>query len=175
MKASLYVRELSENERTALKSKLQSRDAFELRRSQILLASARQEKPRQIAQAVGCTAQTVRNVIHAFERQGLPCLAAGSNRPVSVAPVLDASKREQLQVILHQSPRIYGKAHSVWTLKLLAQVCHEQGLSDQVLSAPTLLDAIVRLGGRWQRAKQWIVSPDPLYTLKKVNATASSG
>ena len=43
MKASLYVRELSENERTALKSKLQSRDAFELQRSQIILASARQD------------------------------------------------------------------------------------------------------------------------------------
>jgi hypothetical protein len=70
---------------------------------------------------------------------------------------------------MHQSPRNFGKATSVWTLKLLAEVCQEQGLSETCLSAPTLLDAVVRLGSSWKRAKQWIVSPDPAYALKKNN------
>jgi hypothetical protein len=55
----------------------------------------------------------------------------------------------------------------VWTLKLLAEVCHEQGLSATPLSGPTILDAIVRLGSRWKRAKHWVTSPDPQYALKK--------
>jgi hypothetical protein len=88
-------------------------------------------------------------------------------RPVHVEPVLTAAKREQLQTILHQSPRQYGKAQSQWTLKLLAEVCQEQGLREQQLSAPTLLDAVVRLGSSWRRAKHWSVSPDPVYELKK--------
>jgi transposase len=132
-----------------------------------VLASARQETPKKIAKMVGCTAQSVRNVIHDFERRGLACLRAGSNQPHSVEPVLTASKRERLQEIMHQSPRVYGKLQSTWTLKLLAEVCKAEGLSETELSAPTLLDAVVRLGSNWKRAKQWIVSPDPLYEIKK--------
>jgi len=33
-----------------------------------------------------------------------------------------------------------------------------------------MLDAIVRLGVNWKRAKHWIVSPDPAYTLQKRHA-----
>jgi len=81
--------------------------------------------------------------------------------------VLTAEKREQMRAILHQSPRNFGKNSSLWTLKLLAEVCHEQGLSPSQLSAPTLLDAVVRLGISWKLARQWINSPDPAYELKK--------
>lgn len=162
MKASLYVRELTDSERRALERGLRSDDGFCVRRSQILLASMRHEKANQIAARVGCTAQSVRNVIHDFEARGLNCLQAGSNQPLSVEPVLTASKRERLQEIMHQSPRVYGKPQSTWTLKLLAEVCQAEGLSETELSAPTLLDAVVRLGSSWKRAKQWIVSPDPL-------------
>lgn len=169
MKASLYVRELTDNERSILESGLRSDDGFRVRRSQILLASARHEKANKIAEMVGCTAQSVRNVIHDFEARSVNCLQAGSNQPHSVEPVLTANKRERLQEIMHQSPRVYGKTHSTWTLKLLAEVCQETGLSERELSAPTLLDAVVRLGSSWKRAKQWIVSPDPLYELKKNN------
>ena len=167
MKASLYVRAITETEREGLEAGLRSGDGFRLRRCQILLASARRAKPQQIAKQIGCTAQTVRNVLHDFEANGLSCLVAGCNRPLSVEAVLTAAKREQLQTVLHQSPRTYGKVQSQWTLKLLAEVCQEQGLSERQLSAPTLLDAVVHLGSSWRRAKHWIVSPDPLYELKK--------
>jgi hypothetical protein len=97
----------------------------------------------------------------------IECLQSGSTVPLSVEPVLTADKRERLSVIMRQSPRTYGKARSVWTLKLLAEVCYEQGLSGAPMSAPTILDAVVRLGTSWKRAKHWIVSPDPDYALKK--------
>jgi len=87
--------------------------------------------------------------------------------PLRVEPVLNTKKREQVRAILHQSPRNFGQPASVWTLKRLAEVCHAQGLSDTTLSCPTMLDAIVRLGVSWQRAKHWIVSPDPAYERKK--------
>lgn len=57
MKASLYVRELTDNERSALAHGLRSDDGFCVRRCQILLASVRHENPNQIAAIVGCTAQ----------------------------------------------------------------------------------------------------------------------
>ena len=36
----------------------------------------------------------------------------------------------------------------------------------------TIRQAILRLGVRWKRAKEWITSPDPEYARKKVRATA---
>lgn len=171
MKAPIFVRSLTSQEQEALEAGLRSKNAFTLRRCQILLASVTGQKPSVIAKQLHCVSQTVRNVIHDFGRRGLACLEPGSTVPVSVEPVLTAEKRERLQVILHQSPRLFGKASSVWSLKLLAEVCQEQGLSETVLSAPTLLDAVVRLGASWKRAKHWIVSPDPAYELKKSNET----
>lgn len=138
-----------------------------MRRCQILLASADRQTPAQIATVLRCSTQTVRNTIHAFEQDGLACLPQGSSVPVTVEPVLNAEKRERLRGMLQQTPRNFDKPSSLWTLKLLAEVCHEQGLSETQLSAPTILDAIVRLGMTWKRAKHWVTSPDSQYALKK--------
>lgn len=174
MKSPLIVHELRPQEREALEAGLRSQDAFTLRRCQILLSSSEGQTPSVIAKNLRCARQTVRNVIHDFEQRGLACLEHGSNVPVSVEPVLTAEKREQLRAIVHQSPRNFGKPSSLWTLKLLAEVCHEQGLSETQLSAPTILDAIVRLQVSWKRAKHWVVSPDPAYELKKTTRPANS-
>jgi transposase len=167
MKPPLYIRPVTDDERAALKAGLRSSEAFTVRRCQILLASAERHKPSEIARTLHCAPQTVRNVLHAFDARGLACVQRGSNVPITVEPILNAEKREQVRAILHQSPRTFGQPASVWTLKRLAAVCHEQGLSAAPLSCPTMLDAIIRLGVSWQRAKHWIVSPDPAYERKK--------
>ena len=161
MKTPLFVRELTHDERQQLEAGLRSKSAFTLRRCQILLASAEPQAVKHIAQRLGFAAQTVRNVVHAFNQRGLACLNERSHVPLSVQPGLTEDKREQLHTILHRCPRLYGKNRSTWTLKLLAEVAWEQGLSDTVLSEPTLLDAIRRLDVSWKRAKHWISSPDP--------------
>jgi transposase len=173
MKPPIFVRPLTDEERRHLEDGLRSKNAFTLRRCQILLASAQHHTPpAQIAQAVGCSVQTVRNALHAFAQRGLACLTEQSCVPRTVQPVLDAAKRACLQGLLHQSPRTFGKPRSTWTLSLLAEVCCDVGLSPQPLSAPTIRDAILRLGANWKRAKHWITSPDPAYVRKKTVATA---
>src|SRR5215217_3298120 len=84
MKPPIFVRTLSKEEREALEAGLRSSDAFVLRRCQILLASARRERPPGIAENLGCGSQTVRNAIHAFDQRGLGALQAGSSRPREV-------------------------------------------------------------------------------------------
>ena len=143
-----------------------------VRRCQIVLARAAGQKPSQIATTWPCAPQTVRNVMHAFDARGLACVPHGSNVPLRVEPVLNAEKRAQYRAILQQSPRTFGQPARVWTLKRLAEVCHEQGLSAITLSCPRMLDAIVRLGVSWPRAKPWMVSPDPAYERKKTAGTA---
>jgi len=138
-----------------------------MRRAQIVLASARGLSPQPIAQLVGCCVQTVRNVIHAFTTTGLACVSKQSTRPKRVVPTFTGPKCEQLQHILHQSPRTYGKPTGLWTLALAAQGCHEQGVTARCLSEETIRRAVHRLRTNWKRAKHWITSPDPHYARKK--------
>lgn len=163
----LFVRELTESERRELQAGLRSRQAFTLRRAQILLDSADQHTPTQIARRLGCATGTVRNTIHAFEREGARCLAEKKRGPQDVQPILNEAKAESLRGILHQSPRHFGKARSTWTLDLLADVAFEQGLTPRRLSHEAIRQAIGRLAHGWKRAKTWITSPDPAYTRKK--------
>jgi transposase len=163
----LYVRPLSETEQTGLEQGLRSKDAFTLRRSQILLASAKGRQPREIATHLGCSVQTVRNTIRAFHQQGLACLQAQSSRPKTVKPIFDEDKRVPLRQLLHANPRQYGKSRFTWTLDLLAEVAHGQGMTEKQVSRTTIEEALKAMGIRWSRAKAWIVSPDEHYELKK--------
>jgi transposase len=163
----LCDRELASEERASLEAALRSPDAFPVRRAQVLLASARKERVSRIASSLGCSAQMVRNVIHAFNRSGLESLVRESTRPKSSQPVLDEVRREQLQHLLHQSPRAFGKPKSLWTLDLAAEVCFEQGITPERMSHETIRRALKRLGTSWKRAKHWITSPDPQYERKK--------
>ena len=171
MKPPLYIGPLSNSQRQRLERGLRSCDAFKLRRCQILLASARSERPSRIAAHLGCGTQTVRNAIRAFRSDPGGCLRAASSRPNSTRPVLDAAAGEQLHAILHQSPRVFGKNTSLWTLRLLAEVSVEPGVTSPVLSIESIRRAVQRMGVRWKRAKHWITSPDPRYALKKSSAT----
>lgn len=129
MKPPLFVRELSDAERQELQAGLRSREAFTLRRAQVVLASADGQRPARIAARVGCSVGTVRNAIRAFEREGAGCLAEKKRGPKDARPILGGATADPLKGILHQSPRHFGKARSTWTLDLLADVAFEQGLT----------------------------------------------
>ena len=73
-----------------------------------------------------------------------------------------------LHALLHQSPRALGKETSLWTLPLLAQLCHEKGWTPRRLSGETIRRVLKRLGVTWKRAKHWLSCPDPQYALKKL-------
>jgi len=167
MKAPLYIRTLSPAEQAGIEAGLRSSDAFTLRRSQILLASSREQRPKEIARNLGCATQTVRNAIHAFEQKGVACLTQESSRPKNGQAQFAQAKCEALQALLHQSPRIFGKATSLWTLELAAEVCFKQGLTVRQVSIETIRLALRRLGVGWQRAKHWMTSPDPASVRKK--------
>jgi transposase len=171
MKPPLFVRPLAEPERAALRQGLRSPDAFTLRRCQILLHSDLGQRPSQIAAALGCGVQTVRDALHAFAARGLGCLHAKPKTPKTVHTAWPKDRDEDLRAVLHQSPRTFGKPTSLWTLDLAAQVCHDKGWTPRVLSGEAIRLVLRRLGVGWKRAKHWLVSPDPAYARKKNSAT----
>ncbi|GAC1512304.1 MAG: hypothetical protein NVS2B16_15000 [Chloroflexota bacterium] len=171
MKPPLYVRPLTDAERDALKAGLRSSDAFTLRRSQILLASARGDTPPAIGRQLGWASQTVRNTIKAFNDRGTAALQERSHRNHTIHTTFDAAGMERLQALAHRSPRDFGHPTSLWTLELLADESLRQGLIPHQVSGETIRMAIKRLGTSWKRAKHWITSPDPEYARKKGDAT----
>jgi transposase len=171
MKPPTFVRPLTDPERAAAQAGLRSPDAFTLRRSQILAASAAGRRPAQIAAALGCAAQTVRNALAAFHAEGIACLAPKSRRPKTTAPALVGAPAERLRAVLHRSPRDFGKPTSLWTLALAAEVAFAEGITERLMSDETIRQAMKRLGIGWKRAKTWITSPDPSYLRKKRRAT----
>jgi transposase len=171
MRTPIFVRELADDERKALEEGLRSSDAFVLRRCQIVLASARGKRAPGIASDLGCSDDTVRNVIHMFNETGLEVLVRGSTRPHNLHVAFYRYDVERLRALLHQSPRNFGKPTSLWTLDLAAEVSSEQGLTATRVTDETIRATLVRMGVRWRRAKHWISSPDPEYTRKKSPVT----
>jgi transposase len=168
MKPPIFVRSLSNNEREALEMALRSKDAFALRRAQILLASSRGERSPQIAKNLGCSSQTVRDAIHDFNRRGLDALIAGSSRPKRTHATFEGDlKAEALQGLLQRSPREFGRDNTLWTLEMAAEVSFEEGITEKRVTGETIRATLARLGNSWQRAKRWIESPDPEYARKK--------
>jgi hypothetical protein len=115
---------------------------------------------------LGCDGQTVRNAIHAFTPDGIASLTPGSHVPHTVHAAFDAATAERLRDVLHHTPRTFGHPTSVWTLELAAAEAHRQGLPPTRVSGETIRATLARLVVRWERAKQWITSPDPAYARK---------
>jgi transposase len=166
MRPPRFVRPPTEEEEQALAAGLRSADAFTLRRCQIVLASARGERAPAIARSLGCSDQTVRNALRAFDARGVAALREGSSRPHTRQAAFDAAGSERLRALLHRSPREFGHATSVWTLALLAETAAWEGLTPTRVTGETVRATLIRLGIRWRRAKTWITSPDPAYTPK---------
>ena len=162
---------MTESERKRLETGLRAKDAFVLRRCQIILASSRGQRAPAIAEAVGCDDETVRDVIRAFNERGVEALKRRSTRPQHTQAAFSAERAERLRELLHRSPREFGKATSLWTLELAAEVSFEQGLTETRVSDETIRATLKRLGVKWKRAKHWITSPDPEYMRKKTHAT----
>ena len=171
MKPPLFVRSLTTEERLQFKKALRNRNSFVARRAQILLLSARGEWPSQIAANLGSARQTVRTAIRDFMARGLECLVPRSSRPKSARPILNEERCEKLRAILHESPRSFGKEQSLWTLSAVAEVAYAKGLTPAQLSMEAIRQALSRMNVSWQRAKDWITSPDPEYARKKSSAT----
>ena len=167
MRKPIFVRPLTDAERICVEAGLRSSEAFVLRRCQILLASDRGLKARQIAELVGCCRQTVRNAIKAFNECGLASLRRGSSRPHTIHLVIDEKASKGLEEMLHHSPRDFGKPSSLWTLPLVAETAFERGVTSRPVSGEAIRLALKRLGIRWRRAKRWINSPDPKYGQKR--------
>jgi transposase len=134
------------------------------------------EEVPMIASNLGCAQQTVRNAIHDFNERSLDALTPRSPRPRRTRDALDERSAEALREMLHRCAREFGYDTSLWTLAMAAEAAFEEGLTQRRVSGETIRTTLRRLlGVRWQRAKRWITSPDPLYERKKTARSIDGG
>ena len=163
----IYVGKLSKEQTKALKAGLRSPSAFTVRRCQILLKSAKWQNAKQIAQQLHCSDQAVRNVIRAYQQEGLACLQEKSHARHDEQVNIDEQGGVRLKEIIRLSPRTFDYETSVWSRPLRAEVLHQEGYTSQVVSPSTITAALQRVGIAWRRAKKWVHSPDPHYQHRK--------
>ena len=156
MKAPLFIRPLSADERLVLQTGLHSRDTFTRRRCQILLANAEGKTAPKIATQLGCATQTALNALNAFIGEGMDCLREKSHRTKSARPFLIQDKSaEQVFLLLNSNPNEFGRDTGLWTLSAVAEVAFEQGLTSRPVCEETIRQTFKRLGVDWMQAKNW--------------------
>ena len=164
----VYARELTPDEQQTLERELRSTSAFTVRRSQILLSSAIDRRnTREIAEQLRISDQCVRNVIRAFEQEGLACLKEKSRARHDNQSAFDGKGLRRLKDLIRQSPRSYGHESSLWTQELLARTCWAERISTRPVSVAGVQGGLRKLGVNWQRARHRINSPDLHYEHKK--------
>ena len=165
---AIYARTPTEEERGTLKAALKSAEGITVRRSQIILMSTDEKlKAGEIGKRLGLSDQLVRNVLHAYNEQGVACLKPGTKARKDDQRAFDDQAREQLREIIRQSPRSYGYETSLWTLDLLAEVSQKEGLTAHQVHKDTISQTLYEMGMNWKRVKHWISSPDEHYERKK--------
>ena len=125
----IYVRELTEQERRTLEQGLRSSSAFTVRRCQVLLSSAAGKTANRIAVELHGSGQGVREVIHAFEREGMGCLREKSHARREPQSAFDEAGRDRLQELIRQSPRQFTRPVS--DPALLGETCERAGIASR--------------------------------------------
>jgi transposase len=129
------------------------------RRAMIIMASASGHEVRVIANLVQTSPDWVREVIHAFNTQGLRCLdpkwAGGRPRRIG------KRDRELIVRVARKRPRSLGQPFTRWSLrKLRDYLVTKKGRKVEV-SRERLRQILAEEGITFQRTKTWKESPDP--------------
>jgi len=133
----------------------------------VLLAADDRMDGTAIARTLGLHPNTTRRWLHAFDGEGLDALApqptGGSARQFGEELV------EALIALLHEPPSQHGAPDERWTLREAAAALVREGWTKEI-SIESIRRLLREHKHSWQRAKEWLTSPDPRYAFKKDGA-----
>jgi transposase len=167
----LHVRLPTATERTELDRWTRAgKTAWYQRARTILLAADSGACGTELAQVLGLHPTTTRRWLHAFSTGGLTALAPKPRG--EVVAKLPAPAAAGLIALLHEPPPAHGAEAERWTLRDVAVVLVRERYVRQI-SLESIRRLLQSRKHSWQRAKEWLRSPDPQYAFKKSGAIAS--
>jgi len=161
--SGVLERPLTPSEREQLEVWQRSAQRVKFVRARIVLGAETAPSAQTLARAVGVHAQTVRAVVRTFRTTGLAGLAP-QPRP-GLPRHFGEAVTDCLIELLHERPEAHGGDAGRWTLETAAQALARR--RGEPISRETIRQLLRRRRYSWQRAKEWIVSPDPAYAFKK--------
>jgi transposase len=134
------------------------------RRAQIVLLSAQRMSPAKISEVVFTDPDTVREVIHNFNRDGFDALYpryAGGRPPPFTLP-----QRREIKKIALSIPTDFGRPFATWSLAKLADYLVAEGVVTDI-SHEGLRQLLREEGVSFQAVRTWKRSNDPNFEAKK--------
>ena len=166
MAARVELREISNEEGNRL-LRIVRRDSSSVvtwRRAQIVLLAAQRMPPARIAQVVFSDADTVRDVIHNFNRDGFDALypryRGGRPRTFTLP------ERQQVKRIALSVPSDLGQPFATWSLAKLADYLVAEGVVTDI-SHEGLRQLLREEDVSFQALRTWKRSNDPEFEAKK--------
>ncbi len=134
------------------------------RRAQIVLLAAQGMTPRRISDVVFTDPDTVRDVIHNFNRDGFEALYPRyrGGRPVTFT----LPKRQEIKRIALTDPQDLGQPFATWSLSKLADYLVAEGVVTDI-SHEGLRQLLGEEGVRFQAVRTWKRSNDPDFETKR--------
>jgi transposase len=163
--ASVFVRDLTEEEAVKLRRVSRQSKVFALRqRAQIVLASDSGSSAPEIARVLQTDESQVRRVIAEFNADGVASLRPriGGGRPRRI----DDAARDEIRAIALARPRDLGEPGTRWSLTTLRRYLVRKRVVSSI-SKEHLRRVLQSLGITAQRTRTWKWSNDPLFEEKK--------
>jgi len=166
MAARVELREISNDEGNRLLRMIRrsSGSVVTWRRAQMVLLAAQRMPAPRIAEVVFTDPDTVRDVIHNFNRDGFEALYPryrGGRPRTFTLPQRQAIKRIALAI-----PTDLGQPFSTWSLAKLADYLVDEGVVDDI-SHEGLRQLLREEGVSFQAVRSWKRSNDPCFEAKK--------
>jgi transposase len=165
----LHIRPPTPAERAELERWARSgKTAWYQRARTILLATDSGLSGTEVARVLGLHANTTLRWLHQFDQGGLTALAPKPRG--GRARTFGNELAEGVISLLHEPPEAHGCQTSRWTLRDVATVLVQEGQAQEI-SIETVRRLLKQRRHSWQRAKEWLTSPDPQYAFKKSGGT----
>ncbi len=159
------IRQPTAHERGTLEQWLRSGQvAWYQRARTILLATDDRQDATAIARSLGLHPNTTRRWLHTFDQERLEALAPKPKG--GRAKQFGEDLVEALIALLHEPPEQHGAPDERWTLQEAAAALMREGWTTTI-SIESVRRLLREHKHSWQRAKEWIRSPDPAYARKK--------
>jgi transposase len=162
---TIYVRSITPEESETLDHWERADDVVGYRRARILRLSEAGWQAGRIANALGLHIETVRQTIKDFNKGGIPAIAprprSGGSQPVYTDEVAEAA-----ETLVRQKPPP-EQDRATWTLVSLSEVLAARFDHIGAMSHEAVRRLLNQRGITYRRAKEWLISPDPLYDVRK--------
>jgi transposase len=155
--ASVYAKNLTEQEKNELNKAAKSSNAFTRDRAKIILFSSQRSFARQIAEKINCEERKVRKAITEFNKKGLAALQRGKAK--GAIPTFTDIIKKIILMHFSKKPSEFSLHFTTWTLPRFRKHLMDYKVVDSI-SIEKLRQILMQAGAKLERSKRWQYSPD---------------